>query len=125
MKLGFLTQSTLFAEPLILQQEQAGSYNQYDEFVAGTIVQYNVKGSVTAGPGKDRSNDVAGERSHDIINICFNRKHLLSALDEGNTPKHGDVIVWYNAKYRINNTKDYPYHDFINVTATRLDGESD
>ncbi len=124
MRLGFLTQSPLFAESLILEQEEAGSYNQYDEFVSGSIVQYNLKGSVTSGSGKDRSNGVSGERSHDIINIAFDKKYLLSALEEGINPKHGDIIIWYNAKYRINNTKDYPYHNFINIIATRLDGEN-
>jgi hypothetical protein len=125
MKLGWLTQSPLFAEDLILEQESTGTYNQWDEFVSGAITQYNLKGSVTAGKGKDRDNSVAGERSHDIIEICFNRKYLLTALNEGTNPRKGDIIVWYNAKYRINNTKDYPYHDFINVVATRLDGEND
>jgi hypothetical protein len=125
IRLGFLTQSPLFAESLILEQEQVGNYNQYDEFISGAIVQYQVKGSVTAAGGKDRSNTVTGERSDDIINIAFNRKHILSALDEGNNPKKGDIIVWYNQRYRISNTKDYPYHDFINVVAIRLDGEND
>ena len=125
MKLGFLTQSPLFAESLLLRQERVGSYNEYDEFVAGAIVEYAVKGSVMAGSGKERSNDVSGERSHDIIEIDFDRKHLLSALNEGTSPSKGDIIVWYGKQYRISNTKDFPYHDFINVEADRLDGEND
>jgi hypothetical protein len=122
MQLGFLTQSTLFAEDLILRQESAGVYNEYDEFVAGQTTDYNVNGSVMPVGGETRTNDVTGERVHDNIKICFDRQHLLSSLNQGTNAKHGDIIIYNNTNYRISSVQDYVNHGFINVTAIKLDG---
>ena len=124
MKLGFLTQNNLFAETLILKQELAGTYDIHDDFVQGQIVSYNVKGSVSAHTGRGRTNTVTGQRSVDIISICFNRAHILSEIREGSFPKKGDIIFYNKNNYRITSTQDFVFHDFIDVIATILTGEN-
>lgn len=125
MNLGFLTSNALFADTFILRQQSAGSYNEYDEFVAGTTTDYTIVGSVEATSGINRTNDVSGQRSHETITIHVENEYLERALRQGANPTQGDLIIYSNYTYRLMNVNDWRSHGFLVMTAVRLNSEND
>ena len=123
--LGFLTQSSLFADTFTLKIEASGVYDSLGDFTQGVITEYTLTGSVEPVSGIDRTNDISGARSHETIMICTNREQLSRALRQGITPTNGDLIVYEEQTYRISNVSDWRTHGFLDIEAIRVNESND
>ena len=121
VKLGFLTRSALFSEDFILRVEAPGHRNEYDEFISGETTDYVLKGNVEPLTGIDRYSERSGQKAYETLKISTNRKHIVTVLKQGEFPRKGDIVVYKDKAYRIDDLMDWAAHDVFDFICILID----
>jgi len=122
--------SSLYAEDIKLCKEIPGERNQYGEYEAGRIKEFELKASVEPidpeSQSKYRDILTEGNRSVDarFFYICTVDPDFLKHLRTGQFKQtKRDVIIYNDERYLVRRIADYSQHGHIEVLATREEGQ--
>ena len=110
-----------FLEPATLIRQEPGSWNQYGEWVVGSVVQTGLT-LVSAPPDGAKMRDVLPEGSR----LSESRMFWIEGVEVkpvrvGTGATEGDVIEYKGTRYRVNHVEQWP--GFVEVLGVREEGQ--
>lgn len=114
-----------FKQTITVLRRGTGIRNQYGEFdqtQPDTIL--TLSGSVQPFKGRDRLDLPEAERVSNGIMIYVSNKENIEAIRVGTGQTDGDIVVFQGINYLIKSIKDYNVYGHYEITATRLEGQS-